>query len=424
MIEETQVAREANKGRNQMAAAVVLGHTIKHILNAALQSLLLPKMKIDIGISGTQFGVLAAARQATGGVTTMYGGYLGDRFAHRAPLLLTLSLAWTGVAFFLAGSAPNYWLIFAAMLLAGVGPSLYHPPAIGILSRRFPDKHGFAIALHGTGGSVGQVWGPIVAWGMLALLSWRGVLQVSLLPALLAAFVIWSMMRNIPGGAGGSTSTKAYFTSLGGLLKNQRLQMLLLMGMLLSMGQNAINTFLPVFLLEDLDFSVRRVAIYLSLSQVVGIGAQPLMGVLSDNFGRKTVLVPAMTVLGLLFIALRFADHGMQLTLTIVAMGAFLYSLHSVIIATAIDVAGGATPSTVGSLSYGASFLGSVSPILAGVFTDRYGVTSAFVYGGVIVLVATVILALLRLPKTPTQMGNRTERAAYSTEIGGLTPNT
>ena len=424
MIEETQVAQEAKKGRNQMAAAVVLGHTIKHIHGSALQSLLLPRMKIDLGISGTQFGVLAAARQATGGVTTMYGGYLGDRFAHRAPLLLTFSLAWMGMVSFLTGGAPSYLLILVAMLLAGVGPSLYHPPAIGILSRRFPDKHGFAIALHGTGGSVGQVLGPIVAWGMLAWLSWRGVLQISLLPALLAAFVIWTMMRNVPAGTGGTTSTKAYFTSLGGLLKNQRLMTLLLMGMFLSMGQHAINTFLPVFLLEDLDFSVRRVAVYLSLSQVVGIGAQPLMGTFSDRLGRKTVLVPAMTILGLLFLALHYADHGMQLTLTIVAMGAFLYSLHSVIIATAIDVAGGATPATVGSLSYGASFLGSISPILAGAFTDKYGVSSAFLYGGVMVLLATVILGLMKLPMTPTQRGNEPESAAYGTGIGRLAPET
>ena len=170
------------------------------------------------------------------------------------------------------------------------------------------------------------------------------------------------------------------------------------------MGQSAIIVFLPVYLREDLEFSVARVALYLSLAQIVGIGAQPAMGFLSDKFGRKMVLVPATIWLGLLFLALRFADPGAQLVLTILAMGAFLYSLHTIFIAAAMDVAGGEVQSTVVSLIYGASFLGTTSPILAGIIADTYGTPSAFLYGGGVVLLSSFILALLRLPKTTTQI--------------------
>ena len=403
-MQSVRVTEEVRKGRNQLAVTVILGHAIKHIYNSGLQSILLPEIKLGLGLSATQLGSLAFSRQATGWVSTVGAGYLGDRFANRASLMLGASLTLMGVSYFLAGSAATYWLMFLAMLLVGVGPSLYHPPAIGALSRRFPDKRGFAISLHGTGGSVGEVLGPLVTAGALAFLMWRDVLRVSVLPAIFAAFVIWAMMRSVPGEVPGSSSARSYLSSLGALLRKRTMLLLVAVTALRSMGQSSVQVFLPVYLREDLDFSVAKVAVYLALAQIVGVVAQPAMGFLSDKYGRKRVLIPAMAALGLLFLALAGAGSELRLLLTILALGAFLYSLHTIFIAAAMDIAGGEIQSTVVSLIYGASFLGTISPIIAGVFADNYGTSSAFLYGGAVTLVATVVLALLRLPKTATQM--------------------
>ena len=405
------VPPEIRRGRNRLAATVVVGHAVKHLYQSGLQVILLPEIKIGLGLSATQLGSLAFSRQATGWVTTIGAGYLGDRFAHRASQMLGISLCLMGLSFFLAGYAASYWAMFAAMLLVGIGPSLYHPPAIGSLSRRFPDKRGFAISLHGTGGSMGEVLGPVTTAGVLTLLVWQDVLRVSVLPALVAAFFIWAVMRNLPGQVGGSTSTREYFASLVALLKRRAIFMLVLVTALRSMGQSAIIIFLPVYLREDLEFSAAHVAVYLSLAQVVGIGAQPLMGFLSDRFGRKPVLVPSMTALGLLFFALAYADEGAQLVLTIVALGAFLYSLHTIFIAAAMDVSRGEVQSTVVSLIYSAGFVGTVSPIIAGVIADAHGVPGAFLFGGSLVLLATLILGVARLPRTETQVAEAEARS-------------
>ena len=401
------VAPEVRKGRNRLAATVVLGHLVEHIYNSALQSILLPEIKIGLGLSATQLGALSFSRQATGWVTTMGAGYLGDRFANKASQILVASLVLVGVSYFLAGKATTYWAMLAAMLLIGIGPSLYHPPAIGALSRRFPDKRGFAISLHGTGGSVGEVLGPITAAGVLTLLMWRHVLQASLFPALLAAFLVWAMMRGVSGEMTGSASTRAYLASLASLLKKKTLLALVLVNALRSMGQSIIMVFLPVYLREDLEFSVAKVAVYLSLAQVVGMGAQPVMGFLSDKFGRKAVLVPATVSMGLLIFALSQADPGAQLVLTILALGAFQYSVHAIYVAAAIDVAGEDVQSTVVSLVYGASFLGTFSPIVAGIIADAHGYSSAFLYGGSVVLLSALILGLLRLPRPATMRSRR-----------------
>ena len=399
-----QVSPEIKEGRNQLAVTVVLGHAIKHIYNSGLSTILLPEIKLGLGLTGTQLGTLAFTRQLTGWFTTVAAGYLGDRFANKAALMLGISMTLMGLSYFFAGFATNYWVMLAAMLFVGIGPSMYHPPAIGALSRRFPDKRGFAISLHGTGGSVGEVLGPLLTASALTFLMWQDVLKVSLFPAILAGFLIWSMMRTVRGEVASTDSTSDYFKSIASLLRKSRLAILVAVTALRSMGQAAIMIFLPVYLREDLAYSAFTVAIYLSMAQVVGMFAQPAMGYFSDRLGRKIVLIPSMTVMGLLFFVLTYADPGWPLIVTIIALGTFLYSLHTIFIAAAMDVAGDEVQSTVVSLIYGASFIGTLSPVIAGRIADNYGTENTFLYGGAMILLATLILALTRLPKTANQM--------------------
>ena len=405
-----EVAPEVRRGRNQLAVTVVLGHAVKHLYNSGLQSVILAVIKDDMGLTGAQFGLLSTSQRVTSGATTMVAGYLGDRFANRSGLMLMLSLGMMGVSFFLLGRAPNYWLLFAVMLLVGIGPSLYHPPAIASLSRKFPDRRGFAISLHGTGGSIGEVVGPVLTGGLISgtymvAFEWREVLQIGVFPALFFAVLVYLMMRNIPAAATDTSSLRDYSSSLFALLKRRAMISLVFVTGLRSAGQSAVMGFLPVYLL-DLDYQEVQVGLFMAGAQVTGIGAQPLMGYLSDRFGRRIVLIPCTLAMGVLIISLKFAAPGLPLIAVVLVMGAFLYSLHTIFIAGAMDVAQGQAQSTVVSLIYGASFLGAFSPWVAGVIVDFTEISNAFVYGGVLVIMGGLVLSFTRLPKTANQLSS------------------
>ena len=410
-----EISAEIRRGRNRLAATVILGHAVKHIYNSGLQSVILASMKKDMGLTGTSFGLLSTSQRVTSGATTMVAGYLGDRFANMSGLMLMVSLGVMGVSFFLLGRVDDYLLMLAVMLLVGVGPSLYHSPAIASLSRKFPDKRGFAISLHGTGGSVGEVLGPFLTGGLIVgltvgaltiSLGWRDILTWSLFPALFFAILIYAMMRNIPTADAGAASLGAYFSALGDLLRRRAMISLVAVTALRSVGQSAVMAFLPVYLLEDLEYDEFTVGLFMSGAQVTGIVAQPIMGYLSDRFGRKIVLVPCTAALGLLIIALRFApaDAPLVLIAVVLAMGAFLYSLHTIYIAGAMDVARGRAQSTVVSLIYGASFLGAFSPWVAGRIVDLTQTSNAFIFGGATVILGALLLSITRLPKTANQL--------------------
>ena len=415
-----EVTDEIRNGRGRLAVTVVLGHAIKHIYNSGLRSVLLTAIKDDTGITAAQYGLLSTSGQVTSGATTMVAGYLGDRFANRSGIMLMVSLGMMGISYFLLGIAPNYWLMLAAMLLVGIGPSLYHSPAIASLSRKFPDKRSYAISWHGTGGSVGEFVGPILTGALisgtyLVAFEWRDALQISAGPALLFALLIYLMMRGIPTASVETESLRDYFSKLFALLRRRGMQMLVITTALRSMGQGAMMAFLPVYLREDQGISFVVIGLFLSSIQFVGIFAQPLMGYLADRLGHKAVLVPATAALGLLMIALKFAPTDDPLSFNLVlleiavpgilfgiialAMGAFLYALHAIYIGAAMDVAEGEAQSTVVSLIYGASLLGAFSPFIAGVIVDFGSNSDAFVYGGIAVLLAAALLALTRLPR-------------------------
>ena len=102
-----------------------------------------------------------------------------------------------------------------------------------------------------------------------------------------------------------------------------------------------------------------------------------------------------------LFLAV--ADPGYQLFLVVLIRGAFSYSLHHIFVASALDAAKGETQSTVVALVYGASFLGTFSPYIAGLISDRYGIHSSFLFGGSVLMLPILLLVFNKIPRSIPQ---------------------
>ena len=115
------------------------------------------------------------------------------------------------------------------MFLSGLGPSLFHPLALGALTLKFPKQRGFLVSLHGSGGSTGEVLGPIIAGGLLTgaifiTLSWNDILKWSIVPAVVVGFIIWLVVRDLTNTKGNVESFSEYITNLSSILKNKPLQ--------------------------------------------------------------------------------------------------------------------------------------------------------------------------------------------------------
>ncbi len=387
--------------RLTLLLVTVAGHALKHLFNSAF-FVLLPEIKAGLALSNVQVGTLSTFRNIAGGMANLPAGFVGDRFSRQRATVLSLSIIGIGAFYLLLGLATSYWAAVVAAALMIVSLSFWHPTAISSLSRQYASRRGFAIALHGTGGSVGEALGPVVAGGLLGFLAWRTVMQGSAMPAFVVGVGIWLVLRTVPAEAQGIMSVRDYLRSIAQLLKKRRLLLILLFAGGFGGGQSVVMTFLPIYLREDLGVSSAALGVYLALAQIAGIGSQPIMGHLSDRFGRKAVLVPSLTVLGLSILSLYLLPEGWPFAVAILIMGAFLFSLMSILLASASDLVAGNVQATSVSLVFGSAVVVSaLAPYVGGLLADSFQVKATFLWAAGIVLTTAFLASVTRWQPEP-----------------------
>ena len=180
-MDSTAASQSSNEGRTLLAATTVAGHGLKHLYAAAFM-IVLPEIKAGLMLSNLAAGLLVTSRDVSAGIATMPAGFLADRFSSKWSIILTISMALLAIGYLAAGALERYWVVAISIVLFGIGVSLWHPSALASLSARFPTRRGFAISLHGSGGSAGEILGPLIAGGLLLLISWPKLFQLSFIP--------------------------------------------------------------------------------------------------------------------------------------------------------------------------------------------------------------------------------------------------
>ncbi|HXH11797.1 MAG TPA: MFS transporter [Alphaproteobacteria bacterium] len=384
--------RQLGTGRMSLLVMLTGGHTAIHWFQQ-LFPVILPEIKTDFRLTDLQVGSLATAREAVSGALALPSGVLADTCRRQMALILAASLACSGLAYWFVGVASAYRWVIAAMALVGVATALWHPAANASLSMRLPERRGTALAVHGVGASIGDTVGPLTVGALLLLLSWRPLLQLHLIPALILTVILWRGLGAVYSQEGPRPSFHAYCKDVKLLLGQPNVIAYIISSGLMGMGRLSALTFLPIYLREQLGYSAFLLGFHVMLLYVMGMVSQPLMGLLSDRFGRRAVLVPGMACLGLLYFALALAGSGLQLGLVIAAMGLFFYGLGNITMAGVMDVAGAGVQGTSWGLMSVLSHLLSIpSPMIAGFLVSEFGVKSAFLYASAISVLAAVVL--------------------------------
>src|SRR4029079_14693822 len=101
-----------------------------------------------------------------------------------------------GTGLLLGGLAHSVGALLGSVSLARVGGSPQHPAGNALLSDAFPpERRGFAISAHISGGNVGTVLVPFVGGALLAVFSWQLTLALFGIPALLVGGLIALRVR-------------------------------------------------------------------------------------------------------------------------------------------------------------------------------------------------------------------------------------
>lgn len=393
---------------------IALGHTFTHWCPATFY-LLLPFLVRELDLSYSQAGFLITLRSLVNFAVNFPAGILADVLGHRG-LLMASALIFTGIPYLLVGLSYSYFWIALFLAFVGVGNYLWHPAAISILSERYPERRGFAIAVHAVGPNVGEMIAPLLVGVLLLYFSWRPVLFLNVLPGLLIVGVLWKFLFSSPdirSPSGGGLSVEHYWRGIKAMARNSRLLLLVCVAGMRSMTQSGLHTFLPIYLTHEAGLSSALVGFYLSLAQTAGMISTPLAGGVSDRAGRKPVITSGLVSTSVILVALAYFQVAWLFIAILSLLGFFLYAVRPVIWAWVLDMSpkdmGG---TTVSAFSGAQSLFSSVAPVVCGFVADRWGILSAFYFLAATVLVANfIVMAIPEAKKAEAAQAKRAVEA-------------
>jgi FSR family fosmidomycin resistance protein-like MFS transporter len=387
---------------------ITIGHSLTHWYPATFY-LLLPIIGNELGLSFSQIGFIMTCQYIAGAVANVPGGVLVDTVGRKG-LLMAISLFWVGFPYLLMSFTHSYVMLLLCVVMVGIGNSLWHPTAIPTLARSFPQRKGLVLSMHGMGGNAGDAIAPLVVGSLLAVLSWREVVVLNVVPGLVMSLVLMVFLgtlrlgRKNPAAAASAEempvqSMADYAKGLRELFRNRSLVLLSTSGAFRSMTQNALLTFLPLFLARELGYSPFLIGASMFALQAAGFAAAPVAGHLSDRLGRRSVMMTSMAMTALVLVFMAVAGRSQAFVVFIAILGFFLYAIRPVIQAWLLE----ATPKNMGGSSigilFGAQSLGaSIAPLIGGVIADRYGLGATFYF-----LAGTIVCAnlfILLMPKS------------------------
>jgi FSR family fosmidomycin resistance protein-like MFS transporter len=401
---------ESRTSNSVMDTSLISAHGLEHMYGRSFL-VLIPAIYVALGLTPIQAGMLDAVRQLSSGITSMSGGFFVDIFQHRRAHVLSLSMAMIGIGYFLVSVAPTYGLILAALALASAGSALWHPPALGLLAQRFPQRQGFFISLNRSAGNVGDWVGPLVVGALLVLLAtrsdaWRIIMGVGTPILIILSILILMLLRNIGGSKAGpvnfASNFKGKFRAMIESFKGTGMWSIFAVSAVRGMGDRALLWMIPLYLAEELGFNGFWVGFHVALLAAPGIIAGPLFGAISDRTGRKAVIVLIMAVAVVTPVTMVLGGSGIIMSISVAMFGLFLFSVNSLTQAAALDVAEGkGLESTFIGLMWGSNaFFGAASSVIAGVIVGTLGWPPAFYFAAGLFFIG--FLASLMLPRTTT----------------------
>ncbi len=391
---------------------ITFGHALTHWYPATFY-LLLPLIGKELGLSYSQIGLIMTCQYIAGAVANVPGGIIVDTVGRKG-VLMALSLFWVGFPYLLMGFTHGYLMLLLCVMLVGFGNSLWHPTAIPTLAKRFPERKGLVLSLHGMGGNVGGAIAPIVIGALLTYLTahsvdqaWRKVVVINVVPGIVMSILLLVFLGTIRLGGKAKPrredeerqSLGDYFRGIPALFRNRALIVLTTSSAFRSMTQNALLTFLPVYLAYKMGFSPFWVGVGMFALEAAGFAAAPIAGHLSDRMGRRKVMIASMATVAVVLAFMALAGQSPAFIAFIAVLGFFLYAIRPVLQAWLLET----TPKNMGGTSigilFGAQSLGSsVAPLLGGMIADRWGLTATFWF-----LAFTIIVANLFILAMPTE---------------------
>ncbi len=399
LIAERENIIQENKKRSlflKLLPLFILAHFSHHVVMALLVPLM-PLIREEFTLSYTQAGWLSSAFLLSYGISQLPGGWLADRISPR--LLVTIGISGVSLAGLMAGLAPNYILLAAALVLLGLLGGGYHPSAAPLISAAVePEKRGRALGLHQIGGTASYFLAPLIAVGIASVSGWRTSFIGVAIPAIALGLILYIMLGRM-GITGQYGKTKKASSNINTLeeTSGQRRQLISFMSLSI-IGKDlvvGVISFIPLFIVDRFGIGDTKAGGLLFIVYLGGLWAGPLGGYLSDRLGKVRVMLAISLITGPIIYLLNLTSFGFGLYVIMAGIGMCMYMLMPTSESYIISHSPEHRRSTILGIYYFGSRGGPgvVTPIL-GYLIDKFSFNYAFTMAAAAILAVTLICSI------------------------------
>lgn len=358
---------------------------------------LLVEIENDLGISHAGAGALFFYITVGYFFGVFAAGYVSFRLSHRGTIVISCISG--GVALFLANFSPNILFLRGILILLGVAGGLYLPSAVASLTHNLaPRDFGKAFSIHEIAPSLGFVISPLLAEFILGWGSWRQVTW-----PLAAGLIFMGLYHGTRRRCQEHRGEPPTFSNIGRVI-SQPIFWIMLILFMLGVGANVgLYAMLPLYLQIEKGMDQTTSNLLLSCSRLAAMFSPFVAGLMSSRFGPRPVLAGIVLFTGIATITLGLGSNYwlmISLVLQPVLATAFFTPGYAILAAMVPS----SFRSLVISLIMPAAMLlgGGGVPMLIGAFGDSQMFFMGFICTGVIVLLSTGLLFLMRTPDNQT----------------------
>ncbi len=367
-----------------------LSHMVTDLSQGALP-ILLPSLKTALDLSYTQIGVIVLVQNLTSSIIQPLFGMITDKVS--LPWLLPISIFLSGLGLSITGFMTSYTSLLLSVIIGGLGVAGFHPQASKSVHFVSSDAlRGRSMGLFSVGGNFGMAVG---AFFMMFLTTLPGGLYNSIwfvIPSSITALLIWRYLDKVSPQsfqrAGKLETAKPKF------IRFQPLLILLTFIFFRSTLHAGLSTYIPIYYVNYLNGSPIYAGYLLSLFLIGGVFGTFVGAMLSDKFGRKTILTFSMVIVLPMVAAIPFTS-GVLTMILLVFTGFSLISSFATTLVLSQEMMPGyegmASGLTIG-LTIG---LGGVGVTGLGYIADLYGVPAVFSIMPLLPLIALLLSTLL-----------------------------
>ena len=356
----------------------------------------LPLFIRSLGVGEGTLGFIAAASTVVGIVASLPAGMLSDLWGRRRVILLSMAVFATAPFLYLLVRVP--WHLVLVRVYHGLATAMLGPVALAAVADTFREGRGERMGWYSSATLVGRLVAPTVG-GLLIFgedfrwvyLGCGGVGLLALLTALQLPPSSRAAQPQAPSARWATLRRELHL-----ILTNRSL--LLTSGMQAAQyfAFGAVETFLPLYL-RGLGWEPRIIGPLFTAQVLVTAVTRPLMGRISDRWGRRWPIVAGLLVGAAAMAAMPWIHGWWPMAALTVLFGMGVAAVTASTSALVSDLSRAAAyGASLGALSSVMDIGHSTGPMVTGLLVAAWGYGPAFtLVAAVLVVCAAVFITLV-----------------------------